>query len=54
MERAFQKVALSAQSQLNDQIDLRIRNVDSKDKVVQKLVFLKDGENTLKDIERGI
>ena len=50
MERAFQKVASFAQSKLNDHIDPRLRNLDPKDKIVLKLILVKDGEITPKDI----
>ena len=50
MQRAFQKIAFLTKEQSQEQIDPRVRNLDPKEKIMLKLVLLKGGEVTPKDI----
>ena len=50
MAKGFQRIAVLAQSQYQEQIHPRVRNLDPKEKIVLKLLLLKGGEITPKDI----
>ena len=50
MAKGFQRIAVLAQAQYQEQIHPRVRNLDPKEKIVLKLLLLKGGEITPKDI----